>query len=764
MKRFILVLIIAFILPILGCGSQSKSENMGRFVEKQDTDMQMDTNEKEISRYVDNNGHVVVYTEKKDLLKTEVFKYTKIGDYYDKIQIHSLDSYFKAGYNFVSSVLGEDGKEYIMMDKTTYVDSFGKELDESDLITNVYTNSEEIMQEIVDKSNNYDQLMEQILICDGKEVTPSVWVKDKNQVGTRYQYVEKYYVTLDGMLIYYNGYTGELVKYDFKTKEVTKIFESGKILAWTIKDNTIYIAGKELNASDTNSTIYVYDSRTVTCKKTISTQIDFSRIKSPVFNIDREDNIYVLNKDGLYFYAAKGSLWEEKFTGEDFLFGSPSMTINQLVIDYSMENGFFISMLDNQSFKTTTYKYYYDLNTPTSPSNEIVIYSLWNIPLLQEAARRYENANPDVSISIKIADSTSNYTDRLKELNASVLNGNSADIIITDGLPMDVFKKKDVLTDLSDIVDLDNISDNVAAAYVDNGSCYTLPVKISVPMVYSYLDLGRALKSTGDLCDYSQCQNGLYFCYTNLKELTERLLYSYYNEIVDANGEVNSDKLYMFLENVKAIYMCTNTNVPFTGDLDNVGTRSNSIYPYSAKYVGDWIGGAAFGNTSSTVDMSVFYSLHDLRNINYFTINNKYISNGSIAINSNSDEPGIAEDFVSYLFSDEIQELDFYDGYPVTKTALEYWKNNNTGSTNFDAYLSSYGKYKMYLIKQNSTERQNNVMNLVEGAKNAIITDDTIISIITSEVDDRFIYNKNETDYIVNQIMNKIKSYKDSLN
>ncbi len=57
----------------------------------------------------------------------------------------------------------------------------------------------------------------------------------------------------------------------------------------------------------------------------------------------------------------------------------------------------------------------------------------------------------------------------------------------------------------------------------------------------------------------------------------------------------------------------------------------------------------------------------------YISANDTFVPNGIIGINNNTKDVELAKDFVSYLFSEELQVQHLKDGFPINVKALTTW-------------------------------------------------------------------------------------------
>ena len=74
---------------------------------------------------------------------------------------------------------------------------------------------------------------------------------------------------------------------------------------------------------------------------------------------------------------------------------------------------------------------------------------------MKQAASLFQMEHPDVRVELIDGAGESGSTlksDTIRSLNAELLNGNGADVLVLDGLPIESYIEKGVLEDLSDII------------------------------------------------------------------------------------------------------------------------------------------------------------------------------------------------------------------------------------------------------------------------------------------------------------------------
>ena len=71
--------------------------------------------------------------------------------------------------------------------------------------------------------------------------------------------------------------------------------------------------------------------------------------------------------------------------------------------------------------------------------------------------------------------------DALKTLSTDILAGNGPDVLILDGMPVDSYVEKGILTDISDVVDevkaSDGLVDSIVKDSTKDGKIYAIPTR-----------------------------------------------------------------------------------------------------------------------------------------------------------------------------------------------------------------------------------------------------------------------------------------------
>ena len=317
---------------------------------------------------------------------------------------------------------------------------------------------------------------------------------------------------------------------------------------------------------------------------------------------------------------------------------------------------------------------------PSVPEQTLTVFGLTKSDTVQQAITQFQKANPDVQVEFSSLGKAGNEvtTEDIRTLNTELLSGNGADVLLLDGLPADSYIEKGMLEDLTnlygEIADsadyLETIMENTVQS---DGKIYGLPVKFSVPLMFGNQDTEQALESLDSLAAYlEENPDADVFGPAKSSYIRDMLFILYQDEVMGEDGKIDTQALEKLLLTVEKIA----ENSGEEGDVsylaeDSVGLAS----PFAANEDGlDVMSNAdAVGTTdvASLSSMMVPYAVMRQEGLEPETVRNMYHPLGTVGINSASGQKELAEEFVKYLFSDEIQSAALIDGFPVLLSALD---------------------------------------------------------------------------------------------
>lgn len=327
--------------------------------------------------------------------------------------------------------------------------------------------------------------------------------------------------------------------------------------------------------------------------------------------------------------------------------------------------------------------YVYDAGASAVPGQTLRVFGLADSDTIREAAVGFQKKYPDVKVEFTTSGKQAGEvtSDDIRTLNTELLSGNGADVLLLDGLPVDAYIEKGILSDLSGTAKELMGADEYLEAMLKNtaqkdGKIYGIPAKFSVPVIYGNEDAKKALESFGSLKAFLEADpSASVFGLADRFYIRDFLFELYQDEIFGEDGKADQEKLAQLLETAKQIAgnaradlfdeELEGQSVPTRDPFSNFGSGGIMNHPE----------GVATDRIASISGMILPYEVMRRLNLTPDTIRGLYLPNCIVGVNKNTGQPEIAEDFVKYLLSPEVQGAQLDDGFPVLKSALNDRKN-----------------------------------------------------------------------------------------
>ncbi|MCM1283003.1 MAG: extracellular solute-binding protein [Muribaculaceae bacterium] len=195
----------------------------------------------------------------------------------------------------------------------------------------------------------------------------------------------------------------------------------------------------------------------------------------------KEGELYYVSHGGIFFHREGASTSEQLANGELISVGDGSMNFRGLVrFDDEHFMVFAVDSLGNER----CYSYAYDENASAVPEKQLNVYALEDSIILQQAISVFQKNNPDVFVKKRIGMSGDNGVtaeDAIKTLNTEIMAGNGPDVLVLDGLPVESYIEKGVLSDISGTVGAvekeEGLFTNITDAYRKDGALYQVPLR-----------------------------------------------------------------------------------------------------------------------------------------------------------------------------------------------------------------------------------------------------------------------------------------------
>lgn len=564
------------------------------------------------------------------------------------------------------------------------------------------------------------------------------------------------------------------------------------------------ISGKNL-VLVTDGTVHYYDIETgkpldtgepltqqITSKESNLQNNSSSSVPILFLSGDKENSIFYLEHSGMYRYSFDGSVIEQVIDGSLNSIGSPSTGFTSAVRD---EDGFYISSSDYSSGSSVgkIYRYTYSKDTPATPDTELKVYSLKDNSFIRQAAAIFQKKYPNVYLNLEIGmsgDDAITTTDALKTLNTEIMAGKGPDIVIWDGIPQDTYIKKGMLEDLSSILKDAGLLENIQNAYTKkDGSIYTMPVKFGIPMIVGHtkdIDAITDLKSMADVIESHKEEYGLdkSLAYTlplstslGTKMLFENLEDSCSAAWLKDDGTLDETLIKDFLKQANRIYQAGTNGLQeiaeqygedFLNRVDFSGYDRTLSMAYSAKQV---------MNNSFILSAGAIYSPMDIAEIDSVQnadssitkkvwnaqAKNCFVPVNIVGISSKSSEKETAKKFVSFLFSDDGQQITKFDGFPVTKNLYDkdaYWNLGEPGTviSSSSSYNDKTGIEDFFETKAPTMDVVRKFLDLGKTLTTPISDNEIILSAVT-DAGIRYLNGEISLDEATNNIIQEVNLY-----
>ncbi|WP_395014448.1 extracellular solute-binding protein [Robinsoniella peoriensis] len=505
-----------------------------------------------------------------------------------------------------------------------------------------------------------------------------------------------------------------------------------------------------------------------------------SSTKSVLFQKGKEgESVYYCNSNGFYSHTIGGSIAEQIMNGELNSLGSPS---TGLVSMASMDDdSFLVACMDRSEYKLL--RYVYSKDTPAVPSNEIKAYTLRDNPEIRQAIALFQKKYPDTCVTLEVGlsgDDAVNTSDALRTLNTNILAGKGPDLLLLDGMPIQSYIEKGILTDLGSVLEPisseEGFIENIKNTYESDGKIYAVPSRFQIPAIQSTketVDAAVDLKSLADQAEKMKNEKS-YMRVLSQMSMVDLALEPLYNVSSPAwekeDGTLDKDALTEFVTQFKRLYDLedhSQDQVDTYVEEDIKNSTASSFLSVSMGSMGrmDDSMGISIGNIMSMNDLAmVVSSIKQINGETYGLLNgqskNVYVPGTVIGISSKSTAPEQAGKFASFLLSKESQIVNQGGGFPVNKAAFDTVINDKPakGLGSLSSGSSQTGEMVSLDIEWPTDEEINTFKGFVESLDKGPLSDNVIKETVFEQVK-RCVKDNVSVEDAVNTILQKVNLY-----
>lgn len=548
-----------------------------------------------------------------------------------------------------------------------------------------------------------------------------------------YPMIQGIEVTENGNLVLYNLQTDkELLIFSPQGDKLDKV----RIATSNMEEAYFVASGNNIITLSEENKVAFYSTESKTLVKSVECD---EMNGSTAFTTDVNGTVFMGNKNGIHRLAKDGTIWETTVDGALNSMSMPTMHMNGLYVLPGDEEQYYAAY-SNDNGTHMLMHYVYDREISAVPSTELTVYSLGENGNIRQAISLFQTKYPDVKINYVVAmgEEEGNVTDYIRSLNTELLAGSGADILVLDGLPVSSYLQKGVLADISEIFNNKELSDklltNITNSFSVKGRIYQMPIRFTMPIIFGKQEAISAITNMDGIVNYIKKSSEPFTAPVTFHNLLQDYLALYSKDLFQKE-KLSPDKLKLFLENLKAIANNIGA-VEYDESADDLEAVDQGYIPnnrlfrlkmtglikneYSASM-------CQFANIGSALIPLV---VMDKSNTSYETMNHTFLPVGMVGLNKASQETDVAKKFIAFLYSEEVQDGDLYDGFPVNKWSLQKWINRESTDTfafSVEGGVMLEGSYP-------DKEVREGILKVIEDVNTPIELNQEVLSILIKEM------------------------------
>ena len=568
-----------------------------------------------------------------------------------------------------------------------------------------------------------------------------------------------------------------------------KIFEldprNGKLKSFCSDEDGnvrgVFAAGQDVAIVRTDSTVVFADSKTGTIREEnkklqrIFENLDGGNQDNsfPVnFSANEKNETVIVCHKGIFFVKTTGGAVEQILNGDIVSLSDGSMYFKS-VIQLDARN-YMVFAVDSLGNDKCLY-YHYDKNASTVPTKQITVYALEDSHVLQQTISYFQKKNPDVYVKKLIGLSGNNSVtadDAIKALNTDIMAGKGPDVLVTDGLPVERYIEKGILTDMSAEISgtQGEMFENILQAYQKDGKVYQLPLQFYCAVAEGPKDF---VKAVGNIQNMAEAADKLkkekkttvwpVMASSNLLET----LFDADSSTWGTSAEEIKAGVKKYLETAKKLYDMDNDrkeNQKYRARLEETLDSVKSDGELYSTGENENVGRISGENLCS---IQTLVSLQEVQNI--YGIEKKaggsygllgsdhpsFVPYVGLGLMTKGKENDNAKEFIRTAYTAQAQEA-MNAAFPVNKKAYEKkikgLESYYMGMTGEDGSEISYHAAKL------SSSQQKQLTQMLEGLTTPTITD-RVIRELVMEQGKKYLREKTSLEDAVDEITRKVELY-----
>lgn len=488
-----------------------------------------------------------------------------------------------------------------------------------------------------------------------------------------------------------------------------------------------------------------------------------------------DKSVFFCTNGGLYSHTIGGNLVEQVINGALTSMGNPKFSFISLA---ALEDGSFLAAGAEGYDTYKLFHYTYSKDTPSTPSKEVKVYSLEDNAQIRQAIAFFQKENPDIFVTMEVGTAGNDavtVSDALRTLNTNIMSGKGPDILVLDGMPLQSYLEKGLLTDLTEITNkvenAEGLVQSIKNTYAEEDKIQAIPTRFKMPLlqgrkgdIENINDLSTMVEQIGKLKKENPDKGMLGNAEPG--DLVEKLYASNSPAWLKEDGTLNEDALKDFYTQLKQIYD-SDTHMDAEENAMVVGEDGKSSFYSINGGIGKLVGEENLLNVGLLSDFNQYVQVVSanqamgdgaVKLLNGQT-DNAFVPMATIGISSKSADIKTAGTFVEFLLSKEAQNINQGGGLPVNKAAFdEGIKTGSEGLLETVPYLTASGEYKEFKVEQLSESDRKELNDMVESLTTPAVVDDVIKESIKEQAE-QFVKGSITSDEAVKNVMQKINLY-----
>ncbi len=314
-------------------------------------------------------------------------------------------------------------------------------------------------------------------------------------------------------------------------------------------------------------------------------------------------------------------------------------------------------------------RYVFDPDAVSEVTQVLKLYTVYENSLLKQAATMYHKAHPEVMIDIETEypmyyEGIPDYDTVYQKLNTMLMGDEAPDILVMDHLNMDSYAEKGLLENLEDVVkpleDSGQILSNITGSYRrEDGKRYVVPLQFGFNMAMGRDITKEEMGTIESLAEFLQNADYSYMGSQTVAELVDKF-YPYFCDKIVKDKQLDREVMGKYLDYLKIIG-------------DNCGIIASR--PENELVYGIWelpsTAKLAFNSVGGFVACMFPMTMVDYIKGEYTAFENRFQPYMQMGLSARSKNLDTAKDFMNFALSEQVQDMDSYEGFPVNRNSIK---------------------------------------------------------------------------------------------